>query len=191
MHSPSLQPKHFQELVGSSGIDCNLAYLNFISLEGTASYEYLLFCDRIPRTNTGLVSNWWLRRYAHVATGGWWCSGLDPLNNWCLMEWGCYKPNHPKQVSIPNSDKLIKYEHPPCTPTRVFCLKVPLHIWQQTSLRYGVQMPQNIVITEIGEALGFWQWVMEQKIPLIICEGYWYKHSTGNRKRARHFYKNT
>jgi len=192
MHSPSLQPKHFEELAKSSGINCNLAYLNFISVEGTASYEYLLFSERIPRTNTGQVSSWWLRRYAHVATGGWWCSGLDPLNNWCLMEWGCYKPNHPRQVSIPNRDldfrlpyilpedsattdrsnnKLIKYEHPPCTPTRVFCLKVPLDTWQQISSRYGVQMPQNIVVTELGEALGFWQWVMEQKISLIICEG--------------------
>ncbi len=193
MHPPSLQPEHFQELAKSSGIDCALAYLNFISVEGTACYEYLLISDRIPRTNTGQVSSWWLRRYADVVKGGWWCSGLDPLNNWCLMEWGCYKPNHPRQVwvpvSIPNRDldhskhhiihqftdrfnhKLIKYEHPPSTPTRVFCLKVPLHIWQQTSSRYDVQMPHNIVITEVGEAVGFWQWVVEQKIPLIICEG--------------------
>ncbi len=168
MHAPSLQPKHFQELAKGSGIDCDLAYLNFISVEGTASYEYLLVSEHIPRTNAGQVSSWWLRRYAHVATGGWWCAGLDPLNSWCLMEWGCYKPDHPRQDK---NDKLIKYEHPPSTPTRVFCLKVPLHIWQQTSSRYAVQMPQNIVITDVGEALGFWQWVMEQKIPLIICEG--------------------
>ncbi|MBD1837426.1 DUF3854 domain-containing protein [Coleofasciculus sp. FACHB-64] len=168
MHPPSLNPKHFQELALDSGIDRDLALLNFISLEGDAFYEYLLISNRIPRTNTGMVSSWWLHRYAHGAKGGWWCSGLDPLNDWRLMEWGCYKPNHPRPDK---KGKLIKYEHPPCTPTRIFCLRVPLHIWQQTASRYGVPMPEKIAIAQNGEALGFWQWVLEMKIPTILCEG--------------------
>ncbi|MBD1924409.1 DUF3854 domain-containing protein [Microcoleus sp. FACHB-831] len=168
MHPPDLYPKHLQELVTGSGIDPALARLNFISLEGDAPYEYLFISDSLPRTNTGQVSSGLLRRYAHVVSGGWWCSGLDPLNNWGWMEWGCYKPNHPRQDK---DGKQIKYEHPPSTPTRLFCLRVPLHVWQQTALRYSVPMPENIAIAEDGEAVGFWQWVVEQKIPLIICEG--------------------
>ena len=55
--------------------------------------------------------------------------------------------------------------------TRVFCLRVPLFIWRQVQERYNISMPENIPITENGEAIGFWQWVMERNIPLIICEG--------------------
>ena len=168
MQSRSLKPNHFQELALSSGINSQLASLNFISLAGTTCYEYLFISDRIPRTNTGQVSSWWLRRYVHCTEGGWWCSGRDPLNNWNLMEWGCYKPNHPRE----NKDgKPIKYEHPPCTPTRIFCLRVTLEIWQQTAKRYSIHIPENVAIGEDQEALGFWQWVVANNIPVIICEG--------------------
>jgi Domain of unknown function (DUF3854) len=168
MQPSSLYPQHFQELVTGSGIDSKLVSLNFLSLEGNEPYEYLLISDRIPRTNTGQVSNGWLRRYAQMTLGGWWCAGLDPLNHWQGMEWGCYKPNHPRQNA---EGKPIKYEHPPATPTRIFCLRVPLHIWQQTATRYQIAMPKNIVMKENGEAVGFWRWVVEEKLPIIICEG--------------------
>lgn len=168
MRPRSLDPKHYQELVRSSGIDSHLARLNFISLVKLACYEYLFISDRIPRTNTGQVSQWWLHRYTHCTLGGWWCSGLDPLNNWHEMEWGCYKPNQPRQTE---DNKLIKYEHPPCTPTRIFCLRVTLDIWQQIADRNHTPIPENIVITEEGEAIGFWQWVIERNIPIVICEG--------------------
>ncbi|MHC5832827.1 MAG: hypothetical protein ACYT04_96795, partial [Nostoc sp.] len=95
---------------------------------------------------------------AHITEGGWWCSGLDPLNNWQMMEWGCFKPNQPRQN---HNGKSIKYEHPPSTPTRVFCLRVTLQVWQQVAGRYNLVMPDNITITPDGEAEGFWQWVIQ------------------------------
>ncbi len=163
-----LSAQHLEELATRSGIDSNLAYLNFKSLQGRLFYEYLLICDRIPRNNAGQVRHGLLQRYADGEKGGWWCSGLDPLDNWGVMEWGCYKPDFPRQ----NQDgKLIKYEHPPLTPTRMFCLRVTLEIWQRTSSRYHVAMPENIIITESGEAVGFWAWVVENNISVIICEG--------------------
>ncbi|MFH7030219.1 MAG: plasmid replication protein, CyRepA1 family [Heteroscytonema crispum UTEX LB 1556] len=168
MHSASLNSQHCEELVKLSGIDLHLASLNFRSLGGKDAYEYLLISECLLRTNTGIISRGWLQRYAHVKHGGWWCSGLDPLANWELMEWGCFKPNHPKQDE---NDKLIKYEHPPSTPTRVFCLRVTLQIWQKVSVRYNIPMSENISITEDGEAVGFWQWVVDCKVPVIVCEG--------------------
>ncbi len=168
MHLPNLDAQHIQELVKGSGIDPILASLNFISLEGNSPYEYLFISECVPRTNIGQVSLQWRRRYAQMAKGGWWCSGLDALNNWQEMEWGCFKPNYPRQNV---EGKPIKYEHPPGMATRVFCLRVSLQIWQQAARRYGVAMPENIVTSENGEAIGFWQWVMEQKVPIIICEG--------------------
>ncbi|MDJ0695427.1 plasmid replication protein, CyRepA1 family [Mastigocoleus sp. MO_188.B34] len=168
MHLDHLKPQHLKELVNSSGIDLHITKLNFQSLQDTTAYDYLLISQQVPRTNTGMLKSQWLQRYAHITDGGWWCSGLDPVNNWKAMEWGCFKPNQPRHNE---KGKPIKYEHPPCMGTRVFCLRVPLLVWQQVQERYNVPMPENIPIGEHGEAIGFWRWVMECNIPLIICEG--------------------
>ncbi|TAE56682.1 MAG: DUF3854 domain-containing protein [Nostocales cyanobacterium] len=163
-----LHPQHLAELVQDSCIDLHLAQLNFISLQGINAYQYLLISEQLPRNNTGMIKSTWLEKYKHITAGGWWCSGRDPLNNWQKMEWGCFKPSQPRQNQ---KGKNIKYEHPPITPTRVFCLRVNLQIWQQISQRYQIEMPENIHIAEDGEAEGFWQWVMVNDIPIIICEG--------------------
>ncbi|MBW4563108.1 MAG: DUF3854 domain-containing protein [Mojavia pulchra JT2-VF2] len=168
MHLHYLHPQHLEELVNSSGINLHIAKLNFMSLQGINAYEYLLISELLPRTNTGMVKSAWLQRYAHITEGGWWCSGLDPLNDWQMMEWGCFKPNQPR---LNQNGKSIKYEHPPSTPTRVFCLRVTLQVWQQVAQRYNLSMPNNISIAPNGEAVGFWQWVMEQNVSVIICEG--------------------
>ncbi len=163
-----LHPQHFEELVNSSGIDLHLTQINFRSLQDRTAYEYLLISERLPRKNSGMVKNEWLQRYAHITAGGWWSSGLDPLHNWQMMEWGCFKPNQPR---LNQNSKSIKYEHPPSTSTRIFCLRVTLRIWQQVAKRYNLVIPEDINIAENGEAIGFWQWVMERNIPIIICEG--------------------
>lgn len=168
MYLQNLHPQHLEELVKSSGIDLHLAQLNFKSLQGTTAYEYLLISEHLPRTNTGMIKSGWLQRYSHVSAGGWWCSGLDPLNNWQLMEWGCFKPSQPRMNT---NGKSIKYEHPPSTPTRIFCLRVTLDVWQRVSQRYNLPMPRDITIDSHGESVGFWQWVMAGNIPVIICEG--------------------
>lgn len=168
MYRYYLHPQHFDELVRDSGIDSDIASLNFSSLQDNGAYDYLLISEQVPRTNTGMVRNSWLQRYAHVSSGGWWCSGLDPLNNWESMEWGCFKPNQPR---LNQKGKNIKYEHPPGTATRVFCLRVTLPVWEKVCQRYGIDLPCNIYINQSGEAEGFWQWVIERSIPVIICEG--------------------
>jgi hypothetical protein len=168
MYPHHIQTQHLKEFIHDSGIDLDIVILNFLSLQGKTPYDYLLIWEHLPRTNTGMVKSGWLQRYAHITAGGWWCSGLDPLNNWEPMEWGCFKPNQPR---LNQNGKFIKYEHPPGTPTRVFCLRVSLHIWQQVAERSNRAMPDNITIADNGEAVGFWQWVMEQNIPVIVCEG--------------------
>lgn len=168
MHLHSLHPQHLEELVNSSGINLDLINLNFKSLQGSNVYEYLLISDQLPRTNTGMIKSAWLQRYTHLTAGGWWCSGLDPLNNWQKMEWGCFKPNQPRRNQ---KGKTIKYEHPPSTPTRIFCLRISLEIWQQIGQRYNLKLPENITINHDGEAEGFWSWVIKNKISIIICEG--------------------
>lgn len=167
MHLHYLQSQHLEELIEGSGIDSRLVNLNFSSLQNSDAYNYLLISDQLPRTNTGMVKNSWLQRYSHISSGGWWCSGLDPQNHWQAMEWGCFKPNLPR---LNQKGKSVKYEHPPGTPTRVFCLRVTLQIWEKVAQRYNFPIPETD-ITCNAEAAGFWQWVMESDIPIIICEG--------------------
>lgn len=109
MYSHDLHNQHLEELVNGSGINLDISKLNFKSLQGNTAYQYLLISEHLPRTNTGMVRSSWLQRYEHIADGGWWCSGLDPLNHWKAMEWGCFKPNQPR---MNENCKSIKYEHP-------------------------------------------------------------------------------
>ncbi|MFM5961915.1 MAG: DUF3854 domain-containing protein, partial [Dolichospermum sp.] len=101
-----------------------------------------------------------LKCYAHTLAGGWWCSGVDPLNNYESMQWGCFKPDFPRLD--PKKNKFIKYEHSPGMATRAFFLRVPRRIWQMMSDKYGVP---------IGDYTEFWQWVLNHNIPIAITEG--------------------
>ncbi len=168
MGQSSLQRAHYTELVTDSGICRALVDLNFRSLEKNAAYDRLFISPQIQRSNSGQVTPSWMKRYAHCAKGGWWCSGLDPLNSWQPMEWGTFKPKSPAKSQ---DGKLIKYEHPPNIPTRIFCLRVTSEIWEKTANLFKAKLPTKIEIDADGAAIGFWQWVLEKHVPIVICEG--------------------
>jgi hypothetical protein len=122
-----IHPLHWQEWL-DSGIDpeiigANLHSLDGSGLDGASPYDYLCYADNLPRTNSGRLANHILRRYRHTEAGGWWCQGLDPLNGWEPMLWGCFKPDLP--IVNPSSGKPIKYEHPLKLKTRAFFLDIP------------------------------------------------------------------
>ena len=168
MGQSDLHSTHYTELVTASGIDRDLVTLNFASLDGNFAYDRLFISPQLPRNNSGQVIPSWMRRYSHCAKGGWWCGGLDPLNDWQPMDWGTFKPNFPAK----NQDgKIIKYEHPPSISTRLFCLRVTKEIWTQTASIFKAKLPKKIEIDKRGEALGFWQWILEKQIPIVLCEG--------------------
>jgi hypothetical protein len=158
---------HLQEW-GNSCVDDQLTRLNVTSLEGQDPYEYLLYSDAIPRRNDGRVKGHILKRYQHIEGGGWWCSGIDLLT---LSDdlWGCFKPSQPR-YSL-SEHKLLKYEHPPKTPTSLFALRVPEPIWQRIAERYQLEVcPSDIDHSQPD--LGFWQWLINHpSIPLCITEG--------------------
>lgn len=162
-----IYPRHWLEWLDSA-VDPDIIRLNVRSLEGQRLHEYLCYSEKVPRTNTGRLATWVIRRYTHTERGGWWCSGLDPLDNWQPMLWGCFKPDFPIRNE---KGKLVKYEHPLKTNTRGFFLRVPRNIWQRVARRYHKPIPDNIVVTYDGEALGFWAWVLENNIPITITEG--------------------
>ena len=95
----------------NSGVDEEIFHLNVKSLCGTLPYEYLLYSLKISRCNDGRLRDRDLKKYQHIELGGWWCNGVDPLNNYVLMMWGCFKPDHPRR-DRQKIHKFIKYEHP-------------------------------------------------------------------------------
>jgi hypothetical protein len=137
-----IHPLHWQEWQ-ASGIDPEIISANLQSLDAAAPYDYLCYADGLPRTNSGRLASHILRRYGHTEAGGWWCQGLDPLNGWEPMLWGCFKPDAP----ISNDrGKVIKYEHPLKLQTRAFFLDIPSQpqFWPDTQ----ADSTQPILIVE-------------------------------------------
>lgn len=162
-----IHQQHWRELTEGSAIAPDIAALNFISLDGNAPYDYLLYSDKLSRRNDGRLRDGDMRRYAHLINGGWWCSGINILN-WQDQEWGCFKPNTPRIDR--GKGKPIKYEHPPKVDTEIFALKVPTRIWELVSRRYDVELPDDYL--ESNSYSDFWYWVRDDaRIPIIICEG--------------------
>ena len=163
--------KHRQEwrdsVVAQSTIE-----LNVISLCGVEPYDRLFYgLPERERRNDGRLRDKWLHRYRHCEDNGWWVSGVDILDEFFGDDlWGQFKPDRPR-LSF-DRRKLIKYEAPPKQSTGIFAAKVPLVIWQAIATRYNIPLPENIVVTPQGRALGFWAWVVKHPIiPLIITEG--------------------
>jgi hypothetical protein len=159
------QAKHQQEWRGSC-VDEELIALNVRSLYGTLPYEYLLYSPKISRRNDGRLRDRDLKKYQHIELGGWWCSGVDPLNEYALMMWGCFKPDHPRR-DRQKIHKFIKYEHPYREETRAFFLLVPNRIWMKVSLRCGIPITEF----DLQHPGGFWHWVWQHNVPVTIVEG--------------------
>ena len=168
----------WNEWINGSAADPLLTSLSIVSLEGLAIYDLLFVSDDLPRRNGGRVSDTVYKKYCPRENGGWWCNGVDVLNNFEPELWGQFKPHTPrtstKSRGFGKSPKIkqVKYEPPPKLPTSIYALPIPLHLWKEIALRYNVPLPENIVVTPEGRAIGFWAWVIDNpQIPLIITEG--------------------
>ena len=168
----NLTQHEYQELAIDSAIHPALIAANFKHIEGATVYDYLFISKDLPRTNPGRIRSGFLKRYQHAELGGWWVSGLDPYNNWKRMEWGRFKPTHPR---IDSKGRFIKYESPPKIPNRVTYFDVPDCIWDKVAKRYGIKRynsPLALRLRDRLRPLNFWEWVLAHpEIPIILCEG--------------------
>jgi len=174
-----IEANHWQELVEGSAIHPAIARANFRSLEMRCieqeheAWEYLMYSNKLERTNIGQLTTGMLKRYAHIDAGGWWCnSGANALSFSNLETgsqpqekiWGCYKPNEPR--SNPDKPgKLIKYEHPPKVDLGIFLLHVPDEIAQRIYEKAGVEP------TSDDRMRGFWYCTWKYNLPITITEG--------------------
>lgn len=171
-HPNNLTPNEYQELAIDSAIHPALIAANFKHIAGATVYDYLFISKDLPRTNPGRITSGYLKRYAHAEHGGLWISGLDPHNNWKPMEWGRFKPTHPR---IDEKGRFVKYESPPKTPNRVTYFDVHDCIWDKVAKRYGIKRynsPLALRLRDLSRPLNFWEWVLAHpEIPIILCEG--------------------
>lgn len=170
-----LKSKHHEEWLASS-VDPDIIRLNVITLEGNNAFDAILYSDELPRRNDGRLTDGYLRQYNHLADGGWFCSGVDPLTGKDSL-WGCFKPNKPrkkKSKGFNDSDKnqkIIKYEHPPRINTELFCLRVPPAIARKIAAKVSPLMEQSW-LTAHEKGISFWEWVINTpSIPIILTEG--------------------
>lgn len=163
--STEIDPAHRDEWL-ESAIDPEIIGLNLRSLSGTTPYEYLLYSLKISRRNDGRLRDGDLKKYRHIEHGGWWCNGVDPLNNYLPMPWGCFKPDQPRR-DHQKIHKIIKYEHPYKEATRAFFLYVTDKIWAKISDRCGIPITEE----DRQHPGGFWHWVWLHNVPVTIVEG--------------------
>jgi hypothetical protein len=157
----------------SSKVDLEIIALNVRELDGANALNELFISPRLPRKNGGRVVEGILKQYDHIYDhGGWWVSGVDPLKGYGRMDWGQFKPYKPRTVYDPKTGKKkpIKYEAPPKAETRVVMLKVSPKIWRAIALTHSLEIPE-IKVGQDGEGVGFWRWVVENNLPIIITEG--------------------
>lgn len=184
-----IKPAHLNEWLASA-VDPDIIRLNVKSLEGDTALERLTENalesvgkdQKVPHSYqyaTSPVAKI-LNRYKGMSSEGWWCGGINILSGE-PSQWGCYKPDKPRL----STEKLkpIKYEHPAKTPTEIFALRVPDHIWQKIAEKQGIApyclLPTRDtdtppLISNLGNNPGvtFWAWVLDNpSIPLLVTEG--------------------
>ena len=151
---------HWDDWINSQ-VDPELIRLNVVSLDQDTPYDYLCYSKKLDRNASGRLNTATIRLFAHTQDGGWWCNGLDPLDSWNPMMWGCFKPDRPRSTG--EKQKLIKYEHPYKTSRRAFFLQV------STPIAHSIARHNN---TPAPDSNRFWQWVSENPhIPIILTEG--------------------
>jgi histone H3/H4 len=98
---------------------------------------------------------------------GWWVNGVDPLNDWQAMSWGRFKPDAATPVFDREKGKPAKYLSPAMGKgsSRLVLLDVPLRIWQAIADRYGMTISRQAM------RQGFWHWVWQSGVPIVITEG--------------------
>ncbi len=101
-----IAPEHWREWQ-ASGVSGEIIAANVETIHDTEVDPH----SREPRFPIHEFLNWSVTRFGHQARENqraWTFRGLDPLNNWERMEWGCLKLDRPRS----SQGKELKYEQP-------------------------------------------------------------------------------
>lgn len=156
-------PDHAQEW-RESGVDRGIIALNVETLTDTATDPN---ADSLFPIAERL--NWNLTRFGQRTRSnlrGWWVSGIDPFT-WERMAWGRFKPDANTPILDREKNQPAKYLSPSfgSGSSRLTLLDVPRSIWKQVAQRYQVAIEPD------DRAKGFWYWVWNHHIPIVLTEG--------------------
>ncbi|GCE65821.1 hypothetical protein OMCYN_01767 [cyanobiont of Ornithocercus magnificus] len=171
--SPGISSKHWKEWQTSS-VATALISANVQTLTSSSISEALAgaFMEQLGGHASQYVTGPARKLLAALEplseAGGWWCSGLDPLDDWAPMEWGQFKSDRPRQ----KAGKVLKYEAPIGQPTRSTWLRVPASVAQLVAERFELLLPAEAQADATGDSGAFWRWVMATpRLPVVITEG--------------------
>jgi hypothetical protein len=148
----------------NSGVDPMLIRLNVQTLTAAQVDPY----SREMQYPIAERLNWRVNRWSQSkALRGWWVSGVDPLNHWQPMTWGRFKPDADTPVFDKTKGKAAKYLSPSFGKgsSRLVLLDVPFRIWQLVAAKYGLEISRQDV------QQGFWHWVWQLNVPIVLTEG--------------------
>lgn len=174
-----LKPAHAAEWAASC-VDPQLVRANVVSLSGREAHEALVgpfLQQQKDATQSGgqfitAEQARKLKAYLPIehGSGGWWCSGLDPLNDWrAHQDHGQLKADCPR---MDEEQRAIKYESPYKLKQRALFLRVPSKVATIIAREHGLVPPPAVVADKDGKNGAFWRWFNEEpKLPLLIHEG--------------------
>jgi hypothetical protein len=163
----------YQDCVVKSGIDPEIYRLCFEPASGRPVYD-LLCRDTDPITNSSSGSAQAKRNYAKCEKAIGWISTNGRFRQLAGEPLAFdIKKEKSKGFGKKSAEKLEprRYHQPYGKPLEIFFPRVTVAIWELVAAKAGLSMPEFPVIGLDGEALGFWDWVLETDCPTIITEG--------------------
>ncbi len=159
---------HEQEWI-ASGVDSVITRLNVQTLVDSQidEHRHEVSYPIADRLNWQVTTPSAARRRSASDLRGWWVNGVDPLNDWQPMRWGRFKPDAGSPIIDRTKGKPAKYLSPSLGQgsSRLVLLDVPFRIWQRIADRYQIQISRQDL------RLGFWQWVWQSAVPIVLTEG--------------------
>jgi len=163
----------YQDCVIKSGIDPEIYRLCFEPASGRPVYD-LLYRDTDPTTNSSSGSAQAKRNYTKCEKAIGWISTNGRFRQLAGEPLAFnIKKEKSKGFGKKSTEKLEprRYHQPQGKPLEIFFPPVTVAIWELVAAKAGLSMPKFPLIGLDGEALGFWNWVLESGCPIIITEG--------------------
>ena len=163
----------YQDCVIKSGIHPDSYRLNFEPGRGRPVYD-LLYRDTDPTTNTSSGSAQAKDNYTKCEKVCGWISTNGRFRQLAGPPLAFnIKKKKSKGFGKESPEKLEprRYHQPLGKPPELFFPRVTVAMWELVAAKAELSMPKFPSIGLDGEAIGFWDWVLESGCPIVITEG--------------------
>jgi hypothetical protein len=94
----------------------------------------------------------------------------QPAAGWICSSNGRFRQLAGAPIALDDEGQPRRYHQATGKPLEVFCPKVTVAVWREIAAKHNLPMPEFPVVG-LGEALGFWDWVVASGCPIVITEG--------------------